>query len=235
MWDSSNKGIIFSADVQNLNELEEMVSLCILYDEVKAFKIGFMLGLKYGLEKVVKCIRALTQLPIIYDHQKAGTDIPRMGRSFARVCKESGVDSVIFFPLAGPATLTEFVKSAQENNLEPIVGAIMTHEKFMISEGGFIDDNAPDMIFKISMDLGVDSYVLPGTKYELIEKYTKGILKEKAPMNILMPGIGTQGGSLKDAINATQSHNAFPIIGSSIYKSITPKYELERFILELNT
>lgn len=234
MWGKLNKGIIISADVEDFDQLEKLLSIC-NSEETVGVKVGFKLALRYGLPEVVKFIRQLTKMPIIYDHQKAGTDIPRMGWSFAKVCKQSGVDGVIFFPHAGPITLAKFIKSAQDLNLEPIVGAIMTHDKFLISEGGFIDDEAPDLIFKISMDLGVKNYVLPGTKYDLTEKYTKGMLKAKAPLNILMPGIGIQGGSLKNAINAARPHNAFPIIGSSIYKSNTPKAELEKFIQELNS
>ena len=45
------------------------------------------------LKKVVDEIRKLTKLPIIYDHQKAGTDIPDTGDGFMKACKDSGVDA----------------------------------------------------------------------------------------------------------------------------------------------
>ena len=66
---------------------------------VGGYKIGFVLGLTHGLQYVVEVARKHTDKPLIYDHQKAGTDIPEMGKEYAKLCKEAGIDAVIFFPV----------------------------------------------------------------------------------------------------------------------------------------
>ncbi|MBU1922628.1 orotidine 5-phosphate decarboxylase, partial [Patescibacteria group bacterium] len=71
---------------------------------VGAYKVGFQLGLAHGLPRIVELARQYTDKPIIYDHQKAATDIPDTGVNFAETLSASGVDAVIFFPQAGPAT-----------------------------------------------------------------------------------------------------------------------------------
>ena len=98
-------GIIPACDIESLSELEKLVELTANIEGIVGYKIGFSLGLRYGLPTVVDTIEKYTDLPIIYDHQKAGTDIPQMGNNFAKVCKNCGVNGVIIFPQAGPNTI----------------------------------------------------------------------------------------------------------------------------------
>ena len=56
---------------------------------VYGFKLGFALGLGYGLPETVRRIREWTDKPLIYDHQKAATDIPDTGALFADVLKRA--------------------------------------------------------------------------------------------------------------------------------------------------
>ena len=69
------KSIIPSCDVESLEKLDKLVKATCNVKGVGAYKIGFELVIPFGMEKVVKAIRKHTKLPIIYDHQKAGTDI----------------------------------------------------------------------------------------------------------------------------------------------------------------
>ncbi len=71
----------------------------------------------HGLPAVIIAARKHTDKPIIYDHQKAGTDIPDTGRNFARVVKKAGVDTVIFFPQAGPETARAWIYHALDRKL----------------------------------------------------------------------------------------------------------------------
>ena len=45
------------------------------------YKVGLSLALDCGLPKVVEIAREYTDKPIIYDHLKAGTDIPEVGKN----------------------------------------------------------------------------------------------------------------------------------------------------------
>ena len=229
-----SRGIIIAADVNDISELRKLTELSMALPEVVAIKIGFSLGLRYGLPAVTKAIADVAPLPIIYDHQKAGTDIPQMGKPFASVCADAGIQGVIFFPLSGPKTLRGFVSAATEANLVPIVGLVMTHPAFLQSEGGFIADTAPDTIVRIAIDMGVSNYVLPGTKTEIVERFSQGPLAAIQPANIMMPGIGSQGGTITSAFRAASPHHAFAIVGSALYNNPDPSAVLQAMITEID-
>ena len=74
------KSIIPSCDVDSLEKLDKLVKSTCSVKGIGSYKIGFELVIPFGMEKVVKTIRKHTKLPIIYDHQKAGTDIPEIDR-----------------------------------------------------------------------------------------------------------------------------------------------------------
>ena len=102
---NSKYGIIPACDVDSLEELERLVKATCNVEGIVGYKIGAILGLKFGLTQVVNVITRYTNLPIIYDHQKFGTDIPDIcGGAMLNVLKDSGVNIVIIFPQAGPET-----------------------------------------------------------------------------------------------------------------------------------
>lgn len=226
-------GIIIAADVGEIADLRKLVELTQIGPEVVGIKVGFSLGLRYGLPTVLKAIKEVSPIPVIYDHQKAGTDIPQMGKLFAAVCADAGVSGVIFFPLSGPKTLDAFVSAAIEADLTPIVGLVMTHASFLQREGGFIADTAPESIAEIAVDMGVTHYVLPGTKTDIVSHFAKGRLMRKKPASIMMPGIGSQGGTIASAFRAAAPHNPFAIVGSALYKSADPVAVLRAMIGEM--
>ena len=228
------RGLVIAADVATLNELRQLAELAEEFKEVVALKVGFTLALRFGLPAVVKAAKGASDRILIYDHQKASTDIPQMGKPFADACSDAGVDSVILFPLAGPRTLEAFVATALAVDLHPIVGLAMTHDAYFHSEGGFIADSSPDTIIDIAIESGVRSFVLPGTKTDVVSKFAKGRLADHGPVSILMPGIGSQGGSMATAFEAASPHARFAIIGSVIYKSNDPEATLTSFIAEMN-
>ena len=226
------KGIIIAADVSSLHDLRPIVEICKYVPEVVAIKIGFSLALRYGLPAIVESVNKYSNIPVIYDHQKAATDIPQMGKPFAELCHDAGVKGVIFFPLSGPKTLEGFVHAAIESELEPIVGLVMTHPSFLQSEGGFITDTAPDSICSMAVAMGVRSFVLPGTKTDIVSKFAQGELARVESATIMMPGIGSQGGALTAAFNAAKPHRRLAIIGSAIYNAHDPKAALDAFAAE---
>jgi len=230
---NTGKGIIVAADVSTIASLRHIADISSQVPEVVAIKVGFSLALRYGLPSVVSSVDEVCTLPVIYDHQKAATDIPAMGKPFAKVCHEAGVQGVIFFPQVGPKTLEAFISAAFDFGLVPIVGLVMTHPAYLQSEGGFISDVAPDVICKITIDSGVRSFVLPGTKPDVVASFADNSLAPIQPAAIMMPGIGSQGGSIRRAFDAVKGHNPFAIIGSAIYNAPDPKLALEKFAVEM--
>lgn len=226
-------GLILSLDVSTIKEAEDIARLSLKFEDIAGYKIGFTLGLRHGLAKVVQALKNINPLPIIYDHQKAGSDIPQMGITFAETCKDGGVDAVIFFPQAGPKTLAAFVEGAFNTGLIPIIGGVMTHQAYLSSEGGFIADNSIDRIYQMGIDLGVKNFVLPGTKPDIIKNIAQGVLSRHKPLTLMMPGFGTQGGSIAEAVESSTGHNVFPIVGSAIYKAPKPEKAANVMVEEL--
>src|SRR3989338_3991210 len=170
------KSIIPSCDVDSIEKLKELVKSTCSVRNVGAYKFGFELAIPFGMEKVVQAIRKLTKLPIIYDHQKAGTDIPEMGEKFMKACKL--VDAVIIFPQAGPETEAAWIKAAQQSKMPIIVGGEMTHAAYLKEAGGFLDDDAPKRMYEIAASMGVNDFVIPGNKFEKSMQYVE-IIKNK--------------------------------------------------------
>ena len=223
------KSIIPSCDVDSLEKLTKLVKATCSVKGVGAYKIGFKLVIPFGMEKVVKAIRKITKLPIIYDHQKAGTDIPEMGEKFMKACRLA--DAVILFPQAGPKTEIAWIKAAQKAKMNIIVGGEMTHQGFLRESGGFIDDDAPKRIYEIAASMGVADFVIPGNKLEKSMEYTS-IIKNKVRNPVFYsPGLVTQGGSVSDLAKKLDSWHA--IIGRAIYEAKDMRKATEEFTKSL--
>lgn len=227
------RALIIAADfgsIDTLRSLSENLAPCGSY---VGYKIGFTLALKYGLPRLVKKLRATSEGPIIYDHQKAGTDIPQMGKDFADVLAESQVDAAILFPLAGPKTLESYVVALQENALLPIVGGHMTHPSFINSDGGYITNDAPLQIYDKAAEIGVKDIVVPGNQPHVAERYIRAFLDKQPDGGIWFPGIGRQGGDLPAILQFLHEKRAYPIVGSAVYQSENPRGVVETMLAQL--
>src|SRR5262245_42080061 len=98
----------------------------------------------------------------------------------------------------------------------------MTHPAYLESEGGYISNDAPIRIAQAALALGVRDYVVPGTKPSMIKEFAKS-LQASGTFNFLMPGIGSQGGDLRDGFAAASPHHPFAIVGSAIYTAADPR------------
>jgi orotidine-5'-phosphate decarboxylase len=214
-------GIILACDVRHMNGLEKLIEMTCDVEGIVGYKIGSILGLKYGLPLCVDAIRKRTDLPIIYDHQKLGTDIPDICADFLVVCKDAGINAVIIFPQSGPETLRAAVRGCFDLGLTPIVGGEMTHSKYLLNEGGYIGDDAPERMYMDAAKLGVDYFVSPGAKIDKMKGYRlliEGVVKDP---RFLFPGVGKeyQGGDMIAAFEAVRPHASYAIVGRAIYSA----------------
>lgn len=223
-------GIVVAADVESLEDLRQLMKAIKYEIGIIGVKIGFLLAWK-GLSEVVEIIRDELGdgVDIIYDHQKAGTDIPGMGKKFAKQLKLAGVDAVILFPFAGPETQATWQAACVEEGLEFMVGGIMTHERFLRSEGGYIDNEAVLEIYDLACTNGCKHFVVPGTKPRIewvirIRSFLEGKLRA-GNFSLYAPGLITQGGDISECGKAA-GKSFFPIIGTAIYDH--PTIELQR-------
>lgn len=210
-----DRSVIPACDVSNIEKLKQLIKETCDIDGIGGYKIGFQLILPYGLNNVVETIREITDLPIIYDHQKAATDIPALGSRFMSLCKK--VDAVILFPQAGPITEEYWIKAALDQDIGVIIGGEMTHECYLNGDGGFIVDDAPKRIFEIAIKLGINNFVVPGNKPEKMKEYKDFIESFNIKPIFYSPGLIAQGGSLTEAAKIVERWHA--IIGRAIYQA----------------
>ena len=211
-----NKSIIPSCDVSDLTRLKNLVKETCSVDGIGAYKIGLELCIPYGICQVIDTIRKQTDLPIIYDHQKAATDIPELGEKFAKAVK--GVDAVILFPLTGPETEKAWINACKKAKLGVIVGGEMTHKAFLESEGGFISEKESLKIYEIAAKEKINDYVVPGNKPEKIKLY-KAFLEARGIKPVFYsPGLIAQGGNITESASAAgESWHA--IVGRALYNA----------------
>ncbi|MBI4154766.1 orotidine 5'-phosphate decarboxylase [Candidatus Woesearchaeota archaeon] len=194
-----DRSVIPACDTSSLEKFEEVVKQTADIDKIGGYKIGFELGLSHGLPKLVETVKKHTNKTIIYDHQKAGTDIPDTGKNFAKVCKSAGVDAVIFFPQSGPETERAWIYHALDNGLEVIIGGRMTHPAYSVSEGGFITDEGALEMYRIAARSGINNFVVPGNKPDVIALIKKTVEGEGINPVFYAPGFVAQGGKIEDA------------------------------------
>lgn len=226
-----NRSIIVACDSPP-EEFETLIKVTLGVPGVGGYKLGMALGLR-GLEKAVTLIQKhAMETPmltfdnwapgVIFDYQKAGSDIPDMGGVFAQEVKSAGVKTVILFPLAGPATQIKWTEACFKADMQVILGLAMTHPNFFVSEGGYISDEAPEKAFRLACDMGVCNFVVPGNKLHWVAKLRAILVEKLGEENFVLyaPGFISQGGDITECGLAAGKY-WHAIVGSAIYKQPT--------------
>jgi len=215
-------GIVPSLDVDLSEAIKVVKDVSQLKREIAGLKIGSILAWKYGLTRVVNVLKDISDFPIIFDAQKAGTDIPDIVREQVKVVADAKIDAFIACPQgAGSATLKAFIKACFDFSVIPIVVLEMTHPEF----DAFLQKNASERILKQSLDLGVENFVAPANKPERLKVYRNFVIEMDKEIKIFSPGVGPQGGGPDTAIKAGAD---FVIVGRSIYGAGNPREEATR-------
>lgn len=217
-----NRSIVIACDVE-FSRLEDLVKETYGVPFVGGYKVGALLAMEVGLSRVVNIICRYTDKPIIYDHQKAGNDIPDLGKKFMGILRSIGIDAVILFPFVGPISQKEWIYQAFEHNITPIVGSYMTHDGFSdsIRLGDSVD------VLNRAMLQGVEHFVLPANKcveFKLFKHHLEVPIDLTFPrkdIHIYSPGLVTQGGSMTD-VGSIAGKNFHAIIGRAVYDTLDP-------------
>ena len=229
-----NKSVIVACDVSGLEALKELVLQTMNIQGIGGYKVGAVLAIKYGLLQIVALIRKYTSLPIIYDHQKGGTDIPDLGEAFINSVASSGVDALILFPFGGRLTLEKWVEAAKMAGITILIGGQMTQAGFLEKEGGFVANQGPEAIYRQAARLGVKNFVVPGNRLDLAVSYKRVIFQEIGGEEVVFyaPGFGFQEGEITKA-NKVLGNRWHPIVGRSIYRADHPAEALKELIFVL--
>ncbi|MDE1871266.1 MAG: orotidine 5'-phosphate decarboxylase [Candidatus Micrarchaeota archaeon] len=214
------RSIIVDCDVESMGRLKDILRQTSGIEGIGGYKIDVTLAEQEGLRNIVRVAREITEKPLIYDAQKAATDIPDTQKGRVQMIERAGVSAIIGFPLTGPRTLAAFVNACEECGITPIIGGEMTHEKFKRSEGGYVADEALDEIYELGASKGVVNFVVPGNKVERIEHYYSMLkpmvaeVSKEAPV-FFSPGLIKQGGNIEDALKVA-GPNWHAIVGRGI-------------------
>lgn len=217
---TQDKSIVIAADVLTVEHFQLLLEAVNGIKGIGGIKLGFTLAFN-NLREVVQIVRTVNpDWAVIFDHQKAGCDIPRNGAKFAFKMREAEVDAVIVFPLAGIETEIAWVTDLQKVGLPVILGGEMTHEGFFVSEGGFIADEAPKRMFQIGAQLGVRNFFLPGNKPGQVDFYRNLIsgFTEGEDFTVFSCGFFTQGGVITKA-GKVAGKIWHGVVGEAIYEA----------------
>lgn len=229
---TARQGVIPALDAETVDENRRVVEATTDVDGIVAYKMGLSMVLDRGLAGAVDALRQVTDLPLIYDHQKAGCDIPDMGPKFAALCKKAGVDGLILFPVAGPLAVDGFVGGSLQNGLMPIVGGDLPFPTYNASGGGYVVDDSLSMIFERSVRVGCDHFVIPGNDGKKIAEHAARLVEAVDEPWLFIPGIGALGGSIAEAFKPAEGCRRFAIIGRGIYGAADPTEAAKTFASE---
>lgn len=218
----STHGVIPACDVETIEDLRRLIDRTSAVEGIVGYKLGLTGVLQLGLAGVVRVAREHTDLPLLYDHQKAGPDIPDMATKFARLCREAGVQGLILFPLAGPGAVRSFVGQSLEQGLVPIVGGALPLPDYLAGGGGFVADDAPERLFGLAAELGADHFVVPANRAETVGRYVRFLRERVERPKLIMPGIGSLGGTIGEAFKEAADCDAYAIVGRAIYAAPDP-------------
>jgi orotidine-5'-phosphate decarboxylase len=215
-------GILLALDMESLDDMKRVVEATTRIEGIVGYKVGLTATLRLGLGGAVRHLRSATDLPLVYDHQKAGPDVPDMAAKFASTCKEAGVDGLILFPIAGPRAVIEFAGHALKHRLMPVVGGDLPFPDYNASGGGYVIDDALDKIFRKALEIGVDHFVIPANTPDKVRRHARWLIRKLEQPTLFVPGIGPLGGTIADTFAAAPGCRVYAVIGRAIYAAADP-------------
>lgn len=203
--------LILALDVTSRKRALSLVHLLNSYFD--AVKVGYPLILSSGLE-IVKEISAYA--PVIADLKIA--DIPNTNRLISEAALNAGAEGLIAHVFPGSDSLKACVETAASFGAQVYAVTEMSHpgaEEFMSSV-------ASDLA-RLAVRSGADGVVAPATRPERI-KMIRSIVGNRI---IISPGVGIQGGSVRDSLEAGAD---YAILGRSVTSSEDPVASLKRLM-----
>ena len=179
---------------------------------VAKIKINYPLVLSAGLEIVTEISKFS---PVICDFKVA--DIPNTNRLIAKEAFEAGASGIIAHAFPGPESLKAIREVDSTKDMYIVI--TMSHPK----GGEFFDI---DNFCKLALEVGATGVVAPATRPEDVAKVRNLV----GDLEIISPGVGAQGGSSKDTIEAGAN---YIIVGRGIYLSDDPVAAAEKYSKEL--
>jgi orotidine-5'-phosphate decarboxylase len=158
-------------------------------------------------------------------------DIPNTNIITIQHLHSMGFDSIIVNPFIGKTNLKTTVNFAHSLDCGIISLVYMSHDSASEGFGASIIEssgnatNIPNLFYKIfyqnSINCKVDGVIIGGNRLDIIKEFS---FKNKNKIPIYSPGLITQGGDIKSALECGAD---YLIIGRAIINSLDPLIELK--------
>jgi orotidine-5'-phosphate decarboxylase len=228
----SRHGIIVALDADSVDACKETIDLTTTVRGVVGYKLGMTMALRLGLAKAVRQLRAHTDLPLLYDHQKAGPDVFDMAPKFAGLCARAKVDGLILFPTAGPRAVEGFVGETIKHGMMAIVGGDLPFPDYNVSGGGYVADDALERIIDKAIEFGADHFVVPGNTPDKLRYHSARLKAKIANPVFVVPGIGPLGGKIGDLVAAANGCSVYGVVGRAVYGARNQKAAARALVAE---
>ena len=200
---NKKNSLILALDVLSRDKALELTEQ--LVDHFDAIKVGYPLILHAGLG-IVEEISSIS--PVIADLKIA--DTPNTNRLICEAVLGAGADAIIAQAFPGKDSLVACADCAESFGADLFVVTEMSHpgaDQFM----------APlaERMARLAVESGASGVVAPATRPERI-RMIRSIIGDKL---IISPGVGAQGGSAGEALQAGAD---YLIVGRSVYGSADP-------------
>jgi orotidine-5'-phosphate decarboxylase len=213
-----NHGIIIECNFSGIDKLEAIVEATNDLDFVVGYKVGAELAISSRIKDIVDTIKKYTNLPVIYDHQKFGSDDPMFsGGSFLETLKNAGVNGLIIFPHGGVGSLEAAIRKCIDLGILPIIGGDMVHEGYTEEEGGYIDNAAPQKMYIDGANFGAKHFVMPCTRLDRMRIYCHRLGNMVNNPILFITGVGIETcDDLVKACEIVKQYHSYVIIGREI-------------------
>lgn len=231
---SSDKSkIILANDLehQSIEELERATikNIKTLNEFLCAIKFNFHLILPLGVKNLKKINKIAHDVGLQTIADIKLNDIGNTNMVAAKRLWESGFDAIIVNPIMGPENLKELISFSHKNDKGIISLVHMSHADAKMGYGLSVKHSESKNLIKLhelflewSLSLKTDGIVVGATIPEIIRSCHK---KTKDKCDIYSPGVGTQGGDPKKALEAGAN---YLIVGRTIFNAKDPAKEAKK-------
>ncbi len=222
-------GILVDIKPADLSSIDAIMMSCRDIPYIAGFKINSNAALKNGLQNVLVSVKKQTGKPLIYDHQKLGSDAPDIcSGDLLEVIKSSGADGIVVFPLSGKKVLESIIEKCSKIGLLPIVSGDLSYNGYFNDEGGYIYGDTQQRIYLEAASLGVSHFMMSCNRIDRIKIYCHELGSIVGQIKIFFTAIETRGcEKFPEACSQIKQNKAFAVFSEEFISA-------EKFINNLS-
>ena len=194
-------------------------------------KINFHLLLPLGSKEITKINKIAHKYGLVTIADIKLNDIGNTNENATEILWKLGFDAVIVNPIMGKNSLKKIIDSAHKKNKGVITLCHMSAPEAKLSyEMNVKHSRNQKKLYELFLDWAISENadgIIAGATFPNIIRYCKK--KTKNNLSIYSPGIGTQGGKIKSALNAGTD---FFIVGRTILNAKNPISVAKKLHLE---